>query len=215
MDSVFESHAVGSPPTPPASPSAGHPTNGVPGVTPMTIPGDWWFYMLTQEVKNAIIALGGTPDYEEVDQLAVRLTATLAAINAAIAAVVTPDASTTVKGKSEFADTAETRAAASASLVVTCAGFGAAAFGVGQTWQDMTGSRVAGNTYTNTTGKAIMVMAQASLSGTTAVTGSVGGTVIHNCRASASDTDQDTIVLIVPAGATYSVSAFTTFYELR
>jgi hypothetical protein len=97
--------------------------------------------------------------------------------------------------------------------------------GVGQTWQDVTSSRTSGTTYTNNTGKPIMVnvesdqgsdfsaVLRATISGVTFKiaedSNSSGGT---RCAGS----------VIVPNGATYSivasgsgVSGFVQWVELR
>jgi hypothetical protein len=79
------------------------------------------------------------------------------------------------------------------------------AFGVGQTWQDFTGSRSSGVTYTNTTGKPIMisVIATGRDAAVTIYVGSVlvaTQTDIYDATNNAS-----TGSTIVPAGATYTV----------
>jgi hypothetical protein len=72
----FESGASASPPSPPASPSAGYPTNGNPGTgTPATVPGEWWFHQIGEELRAVIAAAGLTPDHANLTQL-------LAAMNA-------------------------------------------------------------------------------------------------------------------------------------
>lgn len=76
------------------------------------------------------------------------------------------------------------------------------ALGVGQTWQVVTGSRVSGTTYTNSTGRPIMVRVVGAGSNQT-ITSSIGGValgvIVNNNTASAvSD------FYVVPSGATYS-----------
>lgn len=90
--------------------------------------------------------------------------------------------------------------------------------GVGQTWQDVTASRALGTTYTNTTGRPIMVYV-GSTSATTSSSfltvsgiqlpisqGQVGGGVF-----------KEVSIAIVPPGATYSAtaSALEKWVELR
>lgn len=73
------------------------------------------------------------------------------------------------------------------------------AIGVGQTWQNVTGSRSFGTTYTNTTGRPIQIFVGGDLSGSTITIGGVsmafqdynGGAFLNH---------------IIPAGQTYSVS---------
>jgi hypothetical protein len=67
----YQSGAVASPPSAPASPSNGYPTNGDPsGPTPPTLPGDYWFYKIGEELRAVISAAGYTPDDDDLYQLA-------------------------------------------------------------------------------------------------------------------------------------------------
>lgn len=67
----FESAASATPPSAPASPSSGYPTNGNPSLAiPATIPGDYWFYQLGEELRAAIVAGGLTPAAGTLNQLA-------------------------------------------------------------------------------------------------------------------------------------------------
>lgn len=82
--------------------------------------------------------------------------------------------------------------------------------GLGQTWQDVTGSRTLGTIYTNSTGKAIEVIvsvAQGTNTGNCTVT--VAGVAIATYAFNSSFAGSETVPLTfsVPAGATYSVSA--------
>jgi hypothetical protein len=88
--------------------------------------------------------------------------------------------------------------------------------GWGQTWTNFnTTDRAANTTYTNNTGKPIMVNIYRSASdGTSAVDLTVGGVVV--ARANADINDGFTVSAIVPNGATYSFGgAFTLWVELR
>ena len=83
--------------------------------------------------------------------------------------------------------------------------------GDGQTWQNVSGSRVAGTTYTNSTGKPIQIAIQA---GPSAATVTISGVTFSFSAA----TSYDMIYLIVPNSATYvytSASAATVWNELR
>ena len=89
--------------------------------------------------------------------------------------------------------------------------------GVGQTWQNMTGSRALGAVYTNNTGRPIMVKNLAS-------NGSSVGAEILNVNDSIMDyvyyigTQQGCTTAIIPAGGTYSNAGSTvngTWWELR
>lgn len=75
----------------------------------------------------------------------------------------------------------------------------ASSIGVGQTWQNVTSSRSIGSTYTNNTGKPIMVMVSGSLDNYTVTIG--------NTTLSGSDGDGYTnISFIVPNSTTYRVN---------
>lgn len=89
--------------------------------------------------------------------------------------------------------------------------------GVGQTWQNVSGSRTSGTTYTNSTGKPITVICGQSGSGSAStLTVTVGGVSFGG----QSTLSGGTIILsfVVPNGATYSATlgvAFTIWMELR
>lgn len=62
--------------TPPSAPpaSSGYPTNGNPGASvPATEPGEWWFHMVTEELRNVIAAAGIAPNHAAVNQLALAI----------------------------------------------------------------------------------------------------------------------------------------------
>lgn len=73
MDRVYQSNAVGTPPTVTQS-SGAYPTAGNKSVGQLaTVPGPYWFYSVTEELRNAIVAMGLTPDAGQVNQLALAL----------------------------------------------------------------------------------------------------------------------------------------------
>lgn len=86
--------------------------------------------------------------------------------------------------------------------------------GVGQTWQAVTGSRTSGTTYTNSTGKPIMVMVSNN-----SVAGGSGYTVAGvNIGNTGSNSQYNPLItFLVPVGATYSVTStsITLWAELR
>lgn len=94
------------------------------------------------------------------------------------------------------------------------------AFGVGQTWQNVTSSRVAGTTYTNTTSRPIVVNVTATgYQATTQITAIVQGI---NFIIGADSTPYDTVAagsFVVPSGVGYSVAVtnggLQTWYEFR
>jgi hypothetical protein len=66
----YQSGAAGSPPTAPASPSSGYPTNGNPGTgTPATLPGEFWFHKVGEEIRAVITNAGLTPTDADITQL--------------------------------------------------------------------------------------------------------------------------------------------------
>lgn len=80
MDRAFSSGASGTPPSAPASPSSGYATSGNPGTgTPATKPGAWWYHMVTEELRQLIVAAGLTPDYTNTSQVAQAVQALIAA----------------------------------------------------------------------------------------------------------------------------------------
>ena len=79
-------------------------------------------------------------------------------------------------------------------------------FGVGQTWQDMTSSRVSGTTYTNSTSRTIALYIQTGVNGSSVT---VDGGVLPTHGSSM-------IQLVVPSGKTYSYGgSFSAWWELR
>ena len=84
--------------------------------------------------------------------------------------------------------------------------------GVGQTWQDVSASRLAATDYTNTTGRPITVniCTQVSNSSSTSEIVVAGVTVARNHTAStdsANNREQMTMTAIVPAGAVYRLTS--------
>jgi hypothetical protein len=92
--------------------------------------------------------------------------------------------------------------------------------GIGQTWQDLTSSRVFGTTYTNNTGYPIMVAIAATVLNTATWTVMVAGLQIIQMSGSGASANADvTGTFIVPNGATYiangSGSSLSRWSELR
>ena len=95
----------------------------------------------------------------------------------------------------------------------------AAKLSIAQTWQDVTGSRVAATTYTNSTALPIKVSVRGLTSSTTNfINGFVAGVAITTHSNTVSGYTL-TAYFEVPAGATYSVTlvnmTVTTWMELR
>ena len=79
------------------------------------------------------------------------------------------------------------------------------AFGVGQTYQDVTASRVLGTTYTNSTNKDIWVSVSVALNAGATLAAYVNGNQVCNGFAQQSNS-QAWAGLLVPPSGTYSVS---------
>lgn len=71
----IQSGASATPPTAPASPSSGFTTAGVPGVSPASVPGPYWYHQISEEMRNILTAAGVTPDYTVLTQLKAALDA--------------------------------------------------------------------------------------------------------------------------------------------
>ena len=136
--------------------------------------------------------------------------ATTAFVQAQLASSV-PAATVSVAGKVELATNAETQAGTDTTRAVTPANLNSTVLGMGQTWQNMLGSRVAGTTYTNSTGRSICVSATINSSAgspsANSITLTVGGVTAAQGTYYAGNVNQGGAVFaVVPPGATYSIS---------
>ena len=86
------------------------------------------------------------------------------------------------------------------------AGAALGAIGVGQTWQNLTGSRVLATTYTNSTGRPIMI--NVGLNTTTANTAllTIGSLTLAGSSYGVAATNCTFVTGIIPSGSTYSVT---------
>jgi len=91
--------------------------------------------------------------------------------------------------------------------------------GVGQTWQDVTAGRSAGVTYTNTTGKPIMVAVKGSVNSSADIHIYINGVSIQSQQGTSSAaTVPHSITTVIPNGANYKVTstfAPIKWFELR
>ena len=92
--------------------------------------------------------------------------------------------------------------------------------GVGQTWQNMIGSRAASTTYTNTTGRPMKISINyVGAPGQYANTLTIGGTVLLSFKSIYIDGGDWQMQEIIPNGVTYSLynggRAVTSWWELR
>jgi len=104
------------------------------------------------------------------------------------------------------------------NLSGTNTGDGALAIGVGQTWQDVTGSRSTNTTYTNSTGKPIMV--SVTVDGTNAgVEFYVDGVKVGTTDVGSVGSLGMNIIALVPSGSTYEATpnggTLSSWVELR
>lgn len=97
--------------------------------------------------------------------------------------------------------------------------------GVGQTWQNVTGSRVAGTTYTNNTGRPIVVSAYANnaSAGQASISITINGilAILNGSHSQSANASNPGISTVVPSGANYSITvsgnspSITYWAELR
>ena len=129
-----------------------------------------------------------------------------ATLNAYIATIYAPLSSPAFTGT----PTAPTAAAGTNTTQIATTAFAmGAGIGINQTWQNVIGSRVSGTTYTNSTGKPILVNASVGTAQNAYITASVGAVVINNPQVNGAAGTQNTasVSFIVPNGSTYSVTA--------
>jgi hypothetical protein len=123
----------------------------------------------------------------------------------ALAAADLPAASDTAQGAVELATNVETQTGTDTARAITPAGLSATVIGMGQTWQNVTGSRVFSTTYTNSTGRPIQLVIDYSSAGAGSVflTVTIAGAAVV-CGYTAPTVGARTVAtVIVPNGATY------------
>jgi len=133
-----------------------------------------------------------------------------------------PDATTTVKGAVVLNDTLTSTSTTQASTAAQAKVLNDQAFGVGQTWQDVTGSRVKNVTYVNNTGKPIEVAIKVAYldddGGLTVTVGGVDIGMIQGNAPSGTGYWQTTMNFTVPNLATYVAAGGSSVFgwlELR
>ena len=139
-------------------------------------------------------------------------TATNAA-NATTAATVSTTVSSTATGTTQSNGDNSARLATTAYVQNMSLGWG-------QTWQDVTASRVFNTNYTNSTGKAIMVcVVVVSAGGGYDPTWVIGGVTIGRFGATTNNGVYNMTTVIVPPALTYNLTAtsasLANWYELR
>ena len=171
--------------------------------------GRWAIYSGAGSIASATASIAGI--VKIVDSLS--STATDAALTANQGKVLgdrTQQATTTNVGISRFANASEVANRSNGNVAINPSNAATIAqstdIGVGQSWQDMTGVRSNGVTYTNDTGKPIQIYAYQAPSGT-AMTISGVTFPVHG---------SSMICVVIPNGATYSIAGQTSkWLELR
>lgn len=89
--------------------------------------------------------------------------------------------------------------------------------GYGQTWQSLTGSRANNTTYTNSTGRPIMVAVGFTWTNSIGWTLTINGVTTSAPASNVSQTSPGMITFVVPSGGTYlfASNAMSTWSELR
>ncbi|MGP9664043.1 hypothetical protein ACT3TY_05375 [Halomonas sp. AOP22-C1-8] len=71
VDRVYQRNTSDSTPQPPTNPSVGYPTGGNPAQgVPATIPGPYWYHMITESLRKVISDAGLEPNHTDLNQLA-------------------------------------------------------------------------------------------------------------------------------------------------
>lgn len=103
-------------------------------------------------------------------------------------------------------------------LVIGASTTNVASVGVGQTWQDMTASRVKGTTYTNSTGKPIQILVRGGQGGDSGGDLYINGNLVGSHQSSAANLKW-THSAVIPYGSTYKVDGvfctIASWFELR
>ena len=101
MDRVYQSNAIETPPSSVAS-SGSYPTAGNKASGQLaTVPGPYWFYSITEEIRNAIASAGITPDLAQVNQLAQAMAKFLPLTGGTLTGPLTVDNTMMVKSASD------------------------------------------------------------------------------------------------------------------
>lgn len=187
--------------------------------------GRWAIYSGAGSIASATASIAGI--VKIVDSLSSGATdAALTANQGKVLGDRTQQATTTNVGISRFANASEVANRSNSNVAINPSNAATIAqstdLGVGQTWQDFTGSRSSGVTYTNNTGKPIMISVIAT--GRDATVTIYVGSVLVATQTDIFDSEGNasTGSTIVPAGATYRVIStnkygvsVTSWVELR
>ena len=171
--------------------------------------GRWAIYSGAGSIASATASIAGI--VKIVDNLSsTAVDAALTANQGKVLSDRTQQATTTNVGISRFADASEVANRSNSNVAINPSNAAAIAqstdLGVGQSWQDMTGVRSNGVTYTNNTGRPIQLYI---------VTGTAGS-IIQIGSASLFTHGSSLVQPIIPNGVSYNYSgAFSQWLELR
>ena len=130
-----------------------------------------------------------------------------------------PTASTTVKGLVQLNNTLTSASTEQAATAAQAKALNDKIFGVGQTWQNLTSSRVNGTIYTNTTGRPIVVKVSSNYtSSSNTLFLYIDEDEVQQIRQDADGSVNAWADLCVPAGSTYRINSsngFSNWSELR
>src|SRR5690554_29725 len=71
VDRVYQRNVSESAPQPPTDPQTGYPTAGNPAqAIPATVPGPYWYHMITESLRRVVTDAGLEPDHLELGRLA-------------------------------------------------------------------------------------------------------------------------------------------------
>ena len=185
--------------------------------------GRWAIYSGAGSIASATASIAGI--VKIVDSLS--STATDAALTANQGKVLgdrTQQATTTNVGISRFANASEVANRSNSNVAINPSNAANIAqstdLGVGQTWQDVTGQRVSGQSYTNNTGKPIQIsiVVRDSAGSVSPASLTIGGVLVFSIP-DFSVMQYISLDKIIPAGATYTLNAgnnpIVTWSELR
>lgn len=175
-------------------------------------------------VELAVINIAGGVNLDETTTIST--TAISASSNSAAVAYSTTARASVPFRVVGFTDLTQATAGAWATSPTVIQGAGGMALaalsslGYGQTWTDVTASRVSATTYTNTTGKPIMLSVWGAASGTASIVVTVSGIIVSVYQVNSLPGVANTACMaIVPPGATYSVTitaaSISKWIELR